>query len=66
MKKSKLRSSKDRSLTPMKCMNSNPDESKWGQFAPSGGCDEIVMVDSNVSKVLCSYCTMRTTNIKMK
>ena len=24
------------------------------------------MVDSNVDKVLCSYCTMRTTNIKMK
>jgi hypothetical protein len=56
MKKSKPRSSKDRSLTPMKCMNSNPDESKWGQFAPSGGCSEIVMVDSNRNEVS-SYST---------
>jgi len=61
MKKSQKRTSKDRSLAPMKCMNSNPEESKWGQFAPSGGCNEVVMVDSSVGKVLCNSCTMRIT-----
>ncbi|MDA9262984.1 hypothetical protein OAC86_01185 [bacterium] len=66
MKKSKPRRSNNRSLTAMKCMNSNPEESKWGQFAPAGGCDEVVMVDDNVDRVLCSYCTTRSTNIKIK
>lgn len=60
MRKSKQLSSKDRGLQSMKCMNSNPEESKWGAFAPKGGCTETVMVDSNTSKVLCSRCTSRS------
>lgn len=47
----------------LKCMNSNPDTSKWGDWAPEGGCRETVEVDENVSKVLCWRCTSRTTTM---
>jgi len=42
------------------CMNSNPETSKWWKYAPIGGCDEIVEVDSKTDKVLCHRCTMRS------
>lgn len=48
----------------MLCMNSDPENSKWGMYAPPGGCTEKVMVDSNVTKVLCWRCTSATTNMK--
>ena len=46
----------------LKCMNSNPDRSKWGDWAPEGGCDMVVEVDENVNKILCWKCTQRTVN----
>lgn len=48
----------------MLCMNSDPENSKWGDYAPRGGCTEKVMVDGNVTNVLCAKCTMATTNLK--
>ena len=45
----------------LKCMNSDPATSKWRAWAPIGGCDEVVVVDSQVEKVLCWRCTSRTT-----
>jgi hypothetical protein len=48
------------------CMNSNPEESKWGYVAPKGGCEEIVRnVDENTDKALCWRCTQKITNSKM-
>lgn len=62
----KSRSSKDRGTKSLLCMNSNPDESKWGLYAPPGGCDEIVEgVDGNAERVLCWRCTSRSTNFKV-
>lgn len=41
-------------------MNSDPENSKWGMYAPPGGCDEVVKgVDGDAVKVLCYKCTMR-------
>lgn len=54
-------SSKVRTTVSMLCMNSDPETSKWGIYAPPGGCDIVVEnVDSNTVKVLCSSCTMRS------
>ena len=62
MSKSKTRGSKNREAKSLLCMNSNPDESKWGMYAPPGGCDEIVHnVDESTTKVLCWKCTSRST-----
>lgn len=46
----------------MKCMNNKPDQSKWGDWAPDGGCKNEVLVGMDVAKVLCSACTQRTVN----
>lgn len=43
-------------------MNSNPEKSKWGDWAPEGGCKNSVEVGVDVAKVLCSDCTQRTVN----
>ena len=45
----------------LKCMNSNPETSKWGDWAPNGGCKETVDVSEEVAKVLCWKCTTRST-----
>ena len=56
-------SSKNKQTKNLLCMNSNPDESKWGYVAPMGGCDEIVNnVDENTTKALCWRCTQKITN----
>lgn len=44
-------------------MNHDPATSKYGEFAPPGGCSVEVEVDSNCAKVLCSACTSRTVNL---
>lgn len=41
----------------IKCMNHDPENSKWGQYAPMGGCDEIIEVGKEVDRVLCWRCT---------
>lgn len=45
----------------IKCMNRNPLKSKWGDWAPDGGCKNEGVVGVNVTGWLCSSCTMRTT-----
>ena len=42
------------------CVNSNPEKSKYWKWAPIGGCDEVVTVDTNTTSVLCSKCTSRS------
>jgi hypothetical protein len=50
----------------MKCVNSDPDNSKWGYVAPRGGCENVVNnVDANTTSVLCWECTSKTTSTKM-
>lgn len=45
----------------LKCMNHDPENSKWGEYAPDmEGCDEIVEVDEKTTKVLCWRCTSRS------
>lgn len=44
----------------IKCMNHNPEESKWGQYAPIDGCTNIVEVPVETTAVLCYQCTMRS------
>ncbi len=63
MKKGKQYSSKDRGTHSLKCMNHDPDNSKWGMFAPSGGCCEVVVCDKNAVKVLCWRCTGASANM---
>ncbi len=48
------------SYKKIKCMNHNPDESKWGQYAPIDGCKNIVEVPVETDKVLCHQCTSRS------
>ena len=45
----------------IKCMNWDPENSKWGQYAPLEGCNEVVEVPAETEKVLCWRCTMRST-----
>jgi len=42
-------------------MNHDPENSKWGEYAPPGGCDMVVEVDERTTKVLCWRCTNKTT-----
>lgn len=58
----KSRSGAD-SYKKIKCMNWEPENSKWGEYAPSlNGCDNIVEVPVETTKVLCHQCTSRSTN----
>jgi len=44
-------------------MNHDPENSKWGEYAPSlNGCDNIVEVPVETTKVLCYQCTSRSTS----
>ncbi len=53
--------SRSKEQTLMNCMNHNPATSRWQDWAPEGGCKNKVMVGSEVAKVLCSTCTLKTT-----
>lgn len=46
----------------LRCMNADPDNSKWGAWAPVGGCQRRVEVDAEVNRVLCWECTSHTTS----
>jgi len=48
------------SYKKIKCMNHNPEESKWGQYAPIDGCKVIVEVPVETDRVLCHQCTSRS------
>jgi len=61
MRKTKSRGSKDREVKNLLCMNSDPENSKWGEYAPPGGCNEIVKnVDASTTYALCWKCTSRS------
>lgn len=53
----------ERTTKTLKCMNHEPATSKYGEFAPIGGCDVEIEVDSKTAKVLCSTCTQRVVNL---
>ena len=62
MAKSKIRKPKGGyTYKKLKCQNWDPENSKWGDFAPVDGCKEVVEVPEEVDKVLCWRCTMRST-----
>lgn len=44
----------------VKCMNHDPENSKWGEYAPEGGCQEKMYIDERASKGLCWQCTSRS------
>jgi len=41
----------------VKCMNHDPEASKWGQYAPDGGCSEKLYIDEASTAGLCWKCT---------
>ena len=47
-------------MKEVNCMNHDPETSKWGQFAPKGGCDELLQIDQTSDRGLCSRCTSRS------
>ena len=52
---------KDGKRTLMICSNSKPEHSKYGRFAPEGGCDEWVAVGGpDTIAALCWKCVQRT------
>jgi len=55
----KLKKVKEGQLRKVKCMNSDPMKSKWGNWAPVGGCTEVIEVDENCARALCWRCTNR-------
>ena len=51
------------SYKKIRCMNHDPENSKWGEYAQSlNGCDEWVVVPVETERVLCWRCTMRSTS----
>lgn len=46
----------------VKCMNHDPENSKWGQYAPEGGCTETLLIDGRSDRGLCWRCTQRSVN----
>ena len=55
--KTKINSKGERMMI---CQNSEPNKSKWGEFAPPGGCTNFEIVGNNTTSVLCSNCTTET------
>lgn len=54
---------KGRTIRTMICQNSEPENSKWGEFAPEDGpCKNWVPVGETATAVLCSDCTQRSVN----
>ena len=49
-------------LKEVKCMNWEPENSKWGHYAPVGGCKEMMKIDENSTKGLCSKCVSASVN----
>lgn len=52
---------KKKNLKLMKCMNSNPSESRWIEFYEGQNvCEEWVEVDVRATATLCPSCTKLT------
>jgi hypothetical protein len=56
------KSSKNKSMKQVKCMNHDPINSKWGQYAPDGGCQEKMWIDERSTNGLCASCVQRSVN----
>lgn len=52
-----------KSTKTVKCMNHEPATSKYGEFAPLGGCEETIEIDSKSVRGLCATCTQRVVNL---
>ena len=50
----------------VKCMNHDPENSKWGEYAPEGGCKELMWIDTRSDRGLCWRCTSNSVNMKTK
>jgi hypothetical protein len=48
----------------VKCMNHDPENSKWGEYAPEGGCKELMWIDIRSDRGLCWRCTSNSVNMK--
>lgn len=60
-KTKEVKDEKGRITRTMICQNSNPEESKWGDFAPEDGpCSNWVEVGPKSTAVLCWECTNRS------
>lgn len=51
-------------MKTVKCMNHDPENSKWGEYAPLGGCDETLEIDERSDRGLCWKCTSRSVNMQ--
>ena len=48
----------------LKCMNHDPENSKWGEYAPEDGpCLETINVDERTDRALCWRCTSRSVSM---
>ena len=51
----------------MICQNSEPENSKWGEFVSENGpCENWVPVSESATAVLCPDCTARSVNMIKK
>jgi hypothetical protein len=59
--------SKRKGMKRVKCMNHDPANSKWGEYAPEDGpCLEMIDIDLRSDRGLCWRCTSRSVSmIKM-
>jgi hypothetical protein len=52
---------KRKGMKTVKCMNHDPENSKWGEYAPEDGpCEETLQIDERSTKGLCWRCTSRS------
>lgn len=58
---------KGRTIRTMICQNSEPENSKWGEFVSENGpCENWVPVSESATAVLCPDCTARSVNMIKK
>ena len=53
------KASKKEKIKTSKCLNSNPTKSRWGDWAPTGGCNNRVYVSEGAKGRICWECTHR-------
>lgn len=55
------RDNKRKGMKTVKCMNHDPENSKWGEYAPEDGpCQEMMQIDERSARGLCWRCTSRS------
>lgn len=55
------RDNKRKGMQTVKCMNHDPENSKWGEYAPEDGpCQEMMQIDERSTRGLCWRCTSRS------